>query len=136
MGASQARAAKQLTGILRDSKWDRIIGTSLDADTRGANYKVTYAWKIKDRVIETTTKERNQESVALMRVNAKTGAVFHMSVDSLGSSAIGEWKVDDNGDAVPEMVYTGPDNREGLLIIRYHFERGHNDHDGRAATAY
>ena len=83
---------------------------------------MTYAWKIKDRVIETRTKERHKESVALMCVNAKNGAVFHMSVDSLGSSAIGEWKVDDKGDAVPGMLYTGPDGRGGFLSVRYHFD--------------
>ena len=85
--ASQASAGEKLSDILRDSNWEGIIGTWVDAESKGAAFKAKYAWKIKDRVIEITTKDANRESVALMGVNGKTGEVFHMGVDGEGTSS-------------------------------------------------
>ncbi|MEO2049375.1 MAG: hypothetical protein ABGX16_22690 [Pirellulales bacterium] len=117
---SHASAAEKLSDILLEAKWDGIIGTWVDADTKGATVNATYAWKIKDRVIEVTTKQGNQETAALMGVNGKTGAVFHMGADSDGTSSLGEWKVEDNGDAVLGIVFTSGDGEDGALSIRHH----------------
>ncbi len=120
LAAPQASAAEKLSDVLREAKWDGIVGTWVDADTKGEAFKTIYAWKVKDRVIEITTKERSKESVALMGVNGKSGEVFHMGADSDGSSSLGTWQVKDNGDAVLGIVFTSGDGQEGALSIRHH----------------
>ena len=68
IAASTAPAAETLGELLREAKWDGLIGTWVDADTNGENVKTTYAWKFKDRLIEVTTKMGTTEAVALMGV--------------------------------------------------------------------
>lgn len=121
LAASHAPAAEKLSDVLRESKWDDIVGTWVDADGKG-DYKVTYAWKLPDRVIETRTKYRGVQSVGLMGVNAKNGDVFHMGADSTGGSSLGRWEIADNGDAVLSIVFTDGDGQEGVLNIRHHRE--------------
>jgi hypothetical protein len=43
ISASQIVAAEKLSDILRESKWDGIIGTWVDPATKGATVKTTYA---------------------------------------------------------------------------------------------
>ncbi|MCP4464219.1 MAG: hypothetical protein GY819_15615 [Planctomycetaceae bacterium] len=85
-------ANDNLRDLLRKSKWDGIIGTSVDQASNGDAPETTYAWKIKDRVIEVVTKEAEKESVALIGVNAKTHDVFQMGATSDGSSSLGNWR--------------------------------------------
>jgi hypothetical protein len=122
LAAPAASAADKLSDILRKSKWNGIIGTWVDAETKGAAAKTTYAWKIKDRVIEITTKAANKETVALMGVNAKTGEVFHMGADNDGGASLGKWDTKDNGDVVLGFAFTGGDGLDGTLSIRHHLE--------------
>ena len=116
------RGGEKLGDILRESRWDQIIGTWVDAGTQGAAVKTTYAWKIKDMVLEVTSKEGQNESVALMGVNGKTGEVFHMGGDSQGTTFLGKWVFEGNGDAVLELVFTSGDGQEGALSVRQHLE--------------
>ena len=122
LAGSHASAVEDLSDVLRESKWSGIIGTWVDADSNGAAIKTTYAWKIKNRVIEVTQKEGQKETVSLMGVNAKTGKVFQMGADSDGGSFLGEWKMESNGDAVLGLGFTAPDGSEGLLNIRQKME--------------
>jgi hypothetical protein len=122
LSPSPLSAAEKLSDILRKHQWEGIIGTWIDADTKGEASKVTYVWKIKDRVIEVATKGNDLETVALMGVNAKTGEVFHMGADSAGASSLGKWEIADNGDAVLQLLFTGGDGEQGALSIRHHRE--------------
>ena len=92
-GSIPARAAGTLGDVLRESGWDRIIGTWLDADTNGATTKVAYAWRFKDRLVEITTWEGEKETVSLMGLSAKSRDVFHVSADNQGGSSIGKWEM-------------------------------------------
>ena len=112
--------SQTLGDILRQSKWDRLIGTWVDADSKGAALKSTYSWKIKDRVIESTSKEANNESVALMAVNAESGEVFHIGADRNGTSFSGKWELSNDGDAVLEVAFTSGSSDKGSIKIRYH----------------
>ena len=119
---SFASANENLKDMLRKSKWDGIIGTWVDRASNGDAFETTYAWKIKDRVIEVVTKEAGKESVALIGVNAKTNEVFQMGAASDGSSSLGNWKFKDDGTAVLGMVFTAGDGSEGALEIRLHLD--------------
>ncbi len=57
-----------------------------------------------------------------MGVNGKSGEVFHMGVDSKGTSSLGKWEVDDDGDAILGIVFTAEYGQEGALRIRHHLE--------------
>ena len=94
----------------------------MDADSKGAGLKTTYAWKLKDRVLEVTSKEPQKESVSLMSVNAKSGDVFQVGGDDQGTSFLGGWRFEEKGDAVLAITYTSGDGQEGTLSIRYHLE--------------
>ena len=118
--ASHVSASEKLSDILVKAKWDGIIGTWVDADSKGAALKTTYAWKIEDQVIEVTQYQGQKKDVGLMGVNGKTGEVFYMGASSDGTSSLGKWKVDDNGDAVLGFGFTTGDGHEGVLSIRHH----------------
>jgi YVTN family beta-propeller protein len=114
--------SRKLGDILRRSKWDRLIGTWVDADTMGSALKTTYAWKLRDRTIEVTNAEGQKKSIALMAVNAKTGEVFQIGADNQGATFLGRWKLEEKGDAVFEAGYTSGDGQEGTLNVRLHLE--------------
>ena len=118
----EEKKSGKLSDILRRNKWDRLIGTWVDADSKGAGLKTTYAWKLKDRVLEVTSKEPQKESVSLMSVNAKSGDVFQVGGDDQGTSFLGGWRFEEKGDAVLAITYTSGDGQEGTLSIRYHFQ--------------
>ncbi|MCM2369273.1 hypothetical protein [Aporhodopirellula aestuarii] len=119
---SSLPAADNLSEILRKHQWDGIVGTWVDAQTKGEISKVTYAWKIEERVIEVTSEGSGLESVSLMGVNARTGEVFHMGADSEGASSLGKWTIDEKGDAVLGLLFTAGDGEQGGLSIRHHRE--------------
>ena len=115
---ASATAADTLMSKLKEANWDGVIGTWVDEATGGENNSTTYAWKIKDRVIEVHTKDPNNETVSLMGVNAKNGQIFHMGADKQGASSLGEWKIDADGSAVLGLVFTSADGTQGTLQIR------------------
>ena len=128
VGASSADA-ENLGDVLRESGYDRLIGTWLDKDTKGAAIKTTYAWRFENRVVEATAKTSERETVALMGLNAKTGDIYHMGADNQGGGSIGKWVLKD-GDAILELGFVTGEGQEGVLRIRHHFE----DDDTLAVT--
>lgn len=118
--SANAILRRKLSVILHESKWERLIGTWVDADSKGAAFKITYAWKIKDRVLEVTTREPQNESVALMAVNPTTGEVFHTGADRNGTMSTGKWELPPDGDAVLEVRSSGPEVLQGAFKVRHH----------------
>ena len=121
LAGAPAAAADDLGEILRQTGWDRVLGTWVDAETQGATLKLTYAWKFKDKVVAITARAGERESVALVGVNAKTGDVYSMAADNQGGASFGKWRLE-GGDAILELAYIRGDGREGRLKVRYHFE--------------
>jgi len=113
--ASQLTAAETLGQVLRDAKWEGILGTWVDPKTKDV---MRFSWKIKDRVIEQRDKVQNTEGVSLIGVNAKTGEVFEMGADSDGASGLATWTFKDNEAEVGTFVTTG-DGQEVLLSLKY-----------------
>ena len=110
--------AKTLGDTLRESKWDRIIGTWVDPETKGQNRKVTYTWKVKDHAILATGAAFGTNSVAIMGRNAKDGTLFHAGTDSKGTSFLGKWEVKD-GEAILGLGFVTGEGVEGVMQIRY-----------------
>jgi hypothetical protein len=110
--------AETLGDVLKESKWDGIIGTWVDPKTKGQNRKVTYAWKVKDHAILVTGTAFGTNSVAIMGRNAKDGTVFHAGTDSKGTSVLGKWEVKD-GEAILGLGFATREGVEGVMQVRY-----------------
>ena len=110
--------AKTLGDTLRESKWDGLIGTWVDPETKGRNKKVTYAWKVKDHAILATSAALGTNSVAIMGRNAKDGTVFHVGADDKETSVLGKWDFKSDV-AVLELGFVTGEGVEGVMKIRY-----------------
>lgn len=113
---------RTLGNLLRKTKWDRLAGTWVDAETNGAGLTSTWVWKIDDRVLESTGKESDNQSVALIGIDAETGEIFHRGADARGTSFSGRWKFPAEGDATLTLNFSTSAGEKGTLVIRYHFE--------------
>ena len=110
--------AETLGNVLKESKWDGIIGTWVDPETKGQNMKVTYAWKVKDHAILVTGTAFGTNSVAIMGRSAKDGTVFHAGAGSKGTSVLGKWDFKDR-EAILGLGFVSGEGVEGVMQIRY-----------------
>ena len=111
-----AFASDNLGNVLRETGWDRIIGTWVDAETRGAKSQTTYSWRFKNQVIETTSKEGRKNTVSLMGRNPNKGEVFHVSADDQGGNFIGRWTFEKDKATLGLLFVTGTGDEGGLKI--------------------
>src|SRR5262249_40006166 len=79
----------------------------------------TFAWKIKDVLIESAHSDPSDGSVALIGVNPETGEVFHNGADRGGSMFAGHWDFSPDGDATLNISYVNTDAQKGTLKFRY-----------------
>ena len=114
-------SAETLGEMLRDSGWDRILGTWVDEDSGGERVATTYKWRFKDRVIEVSTETQNMNSVGLIAVSAESGEVVHAGADDRGGTALGTWSEDD-GDAVLDLEFSSAEGDTGTMRVRHHLE--------------
>jgi hypothetical protein len=121
LGNMTNATAADLGTALRESGWDRIIGTWVDPETKGTRHKVTYQWRYKDKLIEIINREAEKETTALMGRNPKSGEVFHVAADNEGGSSIGKWTIE-NGEAVLGLLFVTGTGEEGGLEIRHKLE--------------
>ena len=110
--------AKTLGDVLKESKWDGIIGTWVDPETKGRNAKSTYAWQVKDHAILATGSFYGTNSVAIMGRNAKDGTVFHAGTDNKGTSVLGKWGLEE-GVAILTLGFVTGEGVEGVMQVRY-----------------
>ncbi len=111
-----------LSDVMREAGVDRLIGTWVDTGSKGAGLKQTFRWKLKDRIIEHTSKDPNNESVALIALNPESGEVQHHGGDRDGATFRGAWDVSPEGDALLKVSFVNAKLEQGTITIRYHFE--------------
>lgn len=111
-------SAESLGDMMRNSGWDRVVGTWANDE---GNVEVTYAWKLKDHILETTTKMGDRTSVALIGVNADTEKLFHVGGDDQGGCIQGAWEVDGD-EPVLQAKYISAYGEEREFSIRYQLE--------------
>ena len=112
---------RSLVGTIRHSGVQRLIGTWVDRDSKGDALKITYDWKVKDRIIEHTSVDSQNESHALIGVNRANGLVYHVGGDRNGASFTGNWEADTNGDSLLKLNIESENGGKHSLTVRYHF---------------
>ena len=118
-GYAKLPKPKTLADALKRSGWDRLIGTWVDEGSKGEGLKLSFQWKIKDRVIEAESIDPGRSSVSLISVNAANGEVFQVGADSTGSSHLGTWTFKKDDAAVLNLGYTDGDGTQGQITLRY-----------------
>jgi DNA-binding beta-propeller fold protein YncE len=113
---------RSMVGMLRQSGVQRLLGTWVDQESQGKQLKVTYQWKVKDRIIEHVNIDATSESHALIGVNKASGNIYHMGGTSVGASYSGTWAADTNGDSVLNLNIESENGERHTLNVRYHFE--------------
>jgi hypothetical protein len=93
----------------------------VDRDSKGDALKITYDWKVKDRIIEHTSVDSQNESHALIGVNRANGLVYHVGGDRNGASFTGNWEADTNGDSLLKLNIESENGGKHSLTVRYHF---------------
>lgn len=122
VGGTVAVAAENLGSILRKSGWDRMIGTWVDAQTKGQMYRSVTFWRFKDQVLESLNEDFQEEKqeISLMIYNPKKGEVYQVSADDHGGSTSGRWTFSAD-EAILDLGFVTPDKQEGLLQFHYRF---------------
>ena len=118
-GDAKQPKPKTLADALKRSGWDRLSGTWVDEGSKGEGLKLSFQWKIKDRVIEAESIDPARSSVSLISVNAANGDVFQVGADSTGSSHLGTWTFKKDDAAVLNLSHTDGDGTQGQITLRY-----------------
>lgn len=119
--ASPPSTAQTLGETLRDSGFEKFIGTWIDPETEGEEARITYGWKFKDRVLLVEYKVGEIVGVGLIGLNAKTGEVYHHASDDQGNVTVGTWSKEDELAVLKATVVTG-DGEEAPLLYRHQFK--------------
>lgn len=111
---------KSLGDNLLESKWDRIIGSWVDPETKGQITKNTYTWKFKDRVILVTSKTHDLEGIAIIGKDSE-GTIYQMGADNQGTSHLGKWRLAD-GVAILELGFSTEQGVKGGMRASHHLK--------------
>ncbi|MDB4697408.1 hypothetical protein OAF29_11100, partial [Akkermansiaceae bacterium] len=58
--------AQTLGDVMKEAGIEKMLGTWVDADTNGENFKLSYKWKIKNHAVEVSLKTQENTSSALI----------------------------------------------------------------------
>ena len=120
LATSTVTAAEKLSDILRESKWDGIIGTWVDAKTKGKANRTTFEWKVKDRIIALSSREGDKETASLIMVSHDKG-IRQIGGDNKGSTMYGRWDFKEKTALVDLTVEVG-ENKELPIKLEYRLE--------------
>ena len=110
---------KTLAEALERAGWDALVGEWVDEATKGDSLKLSFKWKIDQRVLVSESVDPARTSFAMISVNAANGDVFQVGADSTGSSHLGTWQFNENGEAVVMLGYTDGEGKQGQITLRY-----------------
>ena len=109
---------RNLGEALKAGGFERLLGTWVDAGTNGEDLRVTYGWRFEDEVMDITTSERAKKIASLMGLNSLTGEVYHIGLDSEGTSSQGTWTFDEE-EAVLEHRFRTITGEQGGRRLLY-----------------
>ena len=103
--ASSNLQADTLGDVMKAEGIDKMLGTWVDADTEGENFKISYRWKIKGHAVELGLKTQESTSTALIIFDQGSEEVLHIGANSKGALTRGKWSTHD-GAAVLDLTQT------------------------------
>ena len=115
---SSAIAEDNFGALITKTGWEKIIGTWVDAETKGKKTKSTFSWKYKDHVLESVTNQPDRETLSIFTFNPTTGKVFVGSADTVGASSKGEVEFT-KGVATFKIAYVTEKGKAGNAEIKY-----------------
>ena len=123
---ADADPPETLGELLKETGFDRLLGTWVDRDTDGNGYRTTFVWKVDDHVLEQTSEQPGKRTAALLSLRGGTREVGAFTADSTGVSTLGaltfEGGKSEENEAVHRLGLRDGDGNEGGLVIRYEFE--------------
>lgn len=119
--AAPLSSAQTLGDALRDSGFEKFIGTWIDPETKGEEARFTYSWKFEGRVLLVDYKIGEIVGVGLIGLNARSGEVYHHASDDQGNVTVGTWSKEGELAVLKATVVTG-DGEQAPLHYRHRFE--------------
>jgi YVTN family beta-propeller protein len=110
---------KTLAEALKRSGWEDLVGDWVDEGLNGKGLKLSFRWKIEDRILEAKSIDPERTSVSLISVNAANGDIFQAGADSTGGSHLGTWQFKKDDEAVLNLGYTDGNGTPGQITLRY-----------------
>jgi YVTN family beta-propeller protein len=99
-----------------------LVGKWVDRERKGEGLTLEYRWKLKDQLIEHTSVDPGNQSVALIGIDAEKELVYHRGSDRRGSSFDGQWEMADDGDVMLRLRGSNTKGEPFELRLRYHFD--------------
>jgi hypothetical protein len=99
-----------------------LVGKWVDRERKGEGLTLEYRWKLKDQLIEHTSVDPGNQSVALIGIDAEKELVYHRGSDRRGSSFDGQWEMADDGDMMLRLRGSNTKGEPFELRLRYHFD--------------
>lgn len=112
--------AQSLGAMMRETGFDRLIGTWGDQESNGERIKVTFAWRLKEHAVGVSAKMGERHSEALIGIDPRSGDVLHVGVDDNGGAISGKWS-EEEGNAVLEIEMIQSDGEERAAKIVHKF---------------
>ena len=108
-----------LGAALQRSGLKFLPGTWVDAETQGSQLTLRFEWKIEGRVLESSSRDANGQSVALMTRSPDGRSIEHHGGDREGRVFSGVWTSPENGQARLTLQVQEQGNPSASLVIRY-----------------
>lgn len=101
---SNVQAQENLADRMKEGQVEWLMGNWKGQDPDGNTIQVSFSWAIKNWVVATHYKSREQESHAIVAVDPQSGEVKHTGYDGQGNRASGVWTAEEGG-AILKLDY-------------------------------
>jgi|694.fasta_scaffold01915_15 YVTN family beta-propeller protein len=108
--------------LMEQSGLLRLMGKWIDRERKGEGLTLEYRWKLKDQLIEHTSVDPNNQSVALIGIDSEKELVYHRGSDRSGTSFDGQWELPGDGDVMLRLRGSNTKGEPFDLRLRYHFD--------------
>ena len=107
-----------LGNIVRNGGWEGLLGTWVDTGTLG-EFRVTLDWKIEDQMLELTNVDQAGPTIAVIRINPKTGAIDHSATNHSGTTISGHWNFDSDQGPIMTGTFATAEGVEGNMSMQF-----------------
>ena len=110
--------APNLGEIVRNGGWEHLLGTWVDVGTLG-EFRVSLEWKIENQLLEMTNVDQAGPTIAVIRVNPRTGVIDHSAINHSGTTISGLWDFGDEKGPIMRGTFATPEGAEGEMSMQF-----------------